>query len=55
MKKLLLLAMVLGLLASGCAITTKSTIKESCDFTQFKTVKLEVKDEVNTSYSKDRS
>jgi hypothetical protein len=53
MKKLLLLAMVLGLLVSGCAITTKSTIKESFNFTQFKTVKLEVKDEVNTPYSKE--
>jgi hypothetical protein len=53
MKKLIMLAMVLGLLVSGCAITTNCTIKEPCNFTeQFKTVRLEVKDEVNTPYSK---
>ncbi len=50
MKKILMLAMVL---LSGCAITTNYTIKEPCNFTQqFKTVRLEVKDEVNTPYSK---
>jgi hypothetical protein len=54
MKKIamvLMLAMVIGLL--GCAITNKSTMKEPCSFSQFKTVRLEVKDEVNTPYSKE--
>jgi hypothetical protein len=48
---LLMLAMVIG--SVGCAITNKSTMNEPCDFSQFKTVRLEVKDEVNTPYSKE--
>jgi hypothetical protein len=55
MKKLILLAMVLGLFTvSGCAITSNYTLHDSnVNFTNFKTVQVKIVDKVNTDYSKE--
>jgi hypothetical protein len=53
MKKLLLLAMVLGLLAGGCAIGRSVSLPTGdVNFSSFKTVSLSIEDKVQTEYSK---